>query len=104
MRASVDITGAGPHTIASPGAQNRIMLREVYVTFAHNAAKSLRVWFLFGSINPAGPFYVSDGGSIRYRKTESPNTYNGGEGESFVIQMDPGLSCAGFVDYEVGSA
>lgn len=104
MRASVDITGVGPHVIANPGAQNRVMLREVYVTFSHEAATSLRVWFMFGATNPAGPFYVTDGGQIRYRQTESPNAYNGSAGEDFSIEMDPGMSCAGFVDYDIGSA
>lgn len=102
-RTSVDITGAGSHSIATPGPTQRIMMREVFVTFAHNQPTALRVWFKFGTRIIGGPFFVTDGGDIRYRKTESPNTYQGEPGETFSIQLDPNLSCAGFIDYEVGA-
>lgn len=102
-RQSIDITGPGPHTISTPGANDRILLREVYITFAQNQPMALRVWFKFGTTLIAGPFYVTDGGEIRYRKTESPNTYQSPMGVGMVIEMDPNLSAAGFIDYEVGS-
>lgn len=102
-RASIDITGAGPHTIVTPGAMDRILLREVYLTFAHDQPQSLKATLYFDARLVAGPFYFSDGGDIRYRKDASPNTYQGQPGESVVIALDPNLSAAGFIDYEVGS-
>lgn len=78
-------------------------MREAYITFSHEQTQSLRVWFRFGTTLVAGPFFVTDGGEIRYRKTESPNTYRGDPGEGFAIELDPDLSAAGFIDYEIGS-
>jgi hypothetical protein len=102
-RASVDITGAGPHTIITPAANQSILIRRVLLTFSHDAAKALRVWFWAGPNIEAGPFYVSDGGEVRYLDTQSSRTYIGGEGVPLRITMDAGLSCAGLIDYELGS-
>lgn len=103
MRSSIDIIGPGPHTIYTPPPTDRMLLSEVYVTFAHSSPTSLRVWFNFGPDIIGGPFYVTDGGEIRYRKANSANTYQSGMGVPFIIIMDPGLSAAGFTDYEVGA-
>lgn len=102
-RASIDITGSGPHTVITPGANEHILLKEMFITFAHEQPTALRVWFKFGTTLVAGPFYVTDGGEIRYQRSESPNTYEGGPGEPAVIEMDAGLSAAGLIDYEVGA-
>lgn len=103
-RASIDITGAGPHVIFTPGATDYFLARELFLTFSHSSVTSLRVWFWSASTLVAGPFFVTDGGQIRYKSSESQNTYKYGPGESFEITMDPGLSAAGIVDYEIGSA
>lgn len=102
-RQSIDITGAGPHTIFTPTAPEHFLARELFLTFAHTSTSSLRVWFWSASTLVAGPFYVTDGGQIRYKSAESANTYQYGPGEAFMITMDPGLSAAGYVDYEVGA-
>lgn len=102
-RASVDITGPGPHTIVDPGPSNKVMMRNLFLTFSHASETSLRVWFYAGTNVVAGPYYVSDGGQIRYKSSESSNIYIGGTGEPFDIKMDPDLSAAGTVDYEIGA-
>lgn len=101
-RQSIDITGPGPHHIVSVTAPMRIIVRELFLTFSHSAEQTLRVWFWSGSNLAAGPYYVTDGGQIRYRSSDSTNTYEGAPGESFNITLDPGLSAAGSFDYEEG--
>lgn len=102
-RVSIDISGAGAHTVLVSNPMDRILLREVYITFAHDEPKSLRAWFYFDTTLIAGPFYFTDGGEVRYQKTTSPNTYQAEMGADFIIKLDPELSAAGFVDYEVAS-
>lgn len=101
-RASIDITGTGPHQIIDVTAPMRVIIREVFITFAHASTTSLRVWFWSGSNLAAGPYYVTDGGQIRYRSSESQNTYEGLPGEDVNITMDPGMSAAGHINYEEG--
>lgn len=102
LRASVDITGPGPHTIITPTANQSILIRRVLLTFAHNASSALRVWFWAGPNIEAGPFYMSDGGEVKYLDTQSSRVYIGGAGVPLSITMDAGLSCAGIIDYELG--
>lgn len=102
-RQSIDITGPGPHAIFTPGVSEYFLARELFLTFAHSAPTSLRVWFWSASNLVAGPYYVTDGGQIRYKSSDSQNTYKNGPGEAFEITMDPGMSAAGTVDYEIGA-
>jgi hypothetical protein len=102
-RVSIDITGAGPHVIFTPTASEYFLARELFLTFAHASPTSLRVWFWSASNLVAGPYYVTDGGQIRYKSSDSQNTYKYGPGESFEITLDPGLSAAGAVDFEIGA-
>lgn len=103
QRASIDITGVGPHTIVTPSASQRVLIHNVVITFAHAEPTSQRVWFNAGTDIEAGPFFVTDGGEIRYKSSESDRRYIGASGVPFVIQMDAPLSAAGFVDYELGT-
>lgn len=103
-RQSIDITGPGPHIIFTPGSDEYFLARELFLTFAHSSEKALRVWFWSASTLVAGPYYVTDGGQIRYKSSESRNTYKYGPGEAFEITLDPGLSAAGAVDYEIGAS
>lgn len=102
-RASIDITGAGPHTIINPPSGDKILIHNVVITFSHAEPQSQLVWFNAGTNIEAGPFYVTDGGEIRYKSSNSDRRYIGGAGVPFVIEMDPALSAAGYVDYELGS-
>lgn len=103
-RESIDVTGPGPHIIFTPGSNEHFLARELFLTFAHSSPTSLRVWFWSASHLVAGPYYVTDGGQIRYKSSDSSNTYKYGPGEAFEITMDPGLSAAGAIDYEIGSS
>lgn len=103
-RQSIDITGVGPHVIFTPGPNEHFLARELFLTFSHASPTSLRVWFWSANTLVAGPYYVTDGGQIRYKSSESRNSYKYGPGEAFEITMDPGLSAAGAVDYEIGSS
>lgn len=102
-RQSIDITGTGPHTIVTPSPSQSILITNLLITFSHDEPSALRVWFWAGASLEAGPLYVTDGGEIRYKSDESDRRYIGAAGVPFRISMDPGLSAAGFVDYDLGS-
>lgn len=102
-RANVDITGPGPHVLVSAAPDENILIRNLLLTFSHSSPTALRIWFWAGDTIEAGPFYVTDGGEVRYKDTESLKRYIGPAGISLVATMDPGLSAAGIIDYELGS-
>lgn len=103
QRASVDISGAGDHTVIPGVAGQSILVHETLLTFSHGGVEALRVWFKTSSEIKAGPFYVNDGGKIRYENIDGAKRYLGPPGEPMIIALDPGLSCAGDVYYEMGA-
>lgn len=102
-RANIDITGAGPHMLINPAADEHVLVHNLLLTFSHASTTSLRIWFWAGANLEAGPFYVTDGGEVRYKDTEAVKRYIGAAGVPLMATMDPGLSAAGIIDYELGA-
>lgn len=102
LRVSVDITGAGDHEVIAPVAGQKIIPSRALLTFSHAAAQALPVTFLRGTSILSGPFYVTDGGEIRYNVNDGfPLAV--GVGEAVSIRLVAGLSCAGYIEYELGA-
>lgn len=102
-RASVDITGAGNHTVVAGVAGQSILVHETLLTFSHASTEALRVWFKADSEIKAGPFFVTDGGKVRYENKDGARRYLGPPGAALVLELDDGLSCAGDIYYEMGA-
>lgn len=102
IRVSVDITGAGDHAVIPAVAGQRTIPNRALLTFSHAAAQSLPVTFLSGSNIMTGPFYVTDGGEIRYNIADG-YPLKMGAGEALNIRLVAGLSCAGYIEYELGA-
>lgn len=102
-RANIDITGAGPHILINPAADEHVRVTSLLLTFAHASPTALRIWFWAGDELDAGPFYMTDGGELRYKDTEAVKKYIVTAGAPLRATMDPGLSAAGIIDFELGS-
>jgi hypothetical protein len=102
LRKSVDITAAGDHVIVTPDSNEIIIPNRALLTFAHSGTQALSVTFLSGANILSGPFYVTDGGEIRYNIADG-YPLKLGRGEAFAIRLVAGLSCAGYVEYELAA-
>lgn len=100
---SVNITGAGPHSVIDAVPGMRIIVTRIILTFSHAEPQAQPVAFYSGPDLIAGPFFILDGGEVEYERREGDATHMA-IGESFNVLLADGLSAAGVLNYELGGA